>query len=150
LKRLDPRISEEALTSADVILAAELTRRLQVFLKERKVAASSIVARPRFPGCGRLSSCEADVCWGYTLCEIKNVERPFRLVDIKQILVYLALNAAARQGPLHNVVLLNLRSGRFVASGVGDLCIGLGAVGVLELLAEIVDFVVEDDPYALA
>ena len=150
LKRLDPRIGVEALVDEDTTLAMELTWRLQVFLMEKGVDASNIVAKPRFPGCGRISSCEGDIRWDSTLCEIKNVERQFRLVDIKQLLVYLALNAAARQSALHEVVLLNLRSGRFVASGVGDLCVGLGAVGMSELLAEIADFVAEDDPYALA
>lgn len=52
---------------------------------------------PSVPGANVLSRCEADLAVGRTLVEIKTVSRGFRSNDLRQLLVYLALDWA--RGP---------------------------------------------------
>ena len=47
---------------------------------------------PGIPGANILSRCEADLAVGNTLVEIKTVSRGFRSTDLRQLLVYLALD----------------------------------------------------------
>ena len=47
---------------------------------------------PSVPGTNVLSRCEADLAVGNTLVEIKTVSRGFRSSDLRQLLVYLALD----------------------------------------------------------
>ena len=47
---------------------------------------------PCIPGANAISRCEADLSIGETLVEIKTVSRKFRSRDLKQLLVYLALD----------------------------------------------------------
>ena len=47
---------------------------------------------PCIPGANAISQCEADLSIGETLVEIKTVSRTFRSRDLKQLLVYLALD----------------------------------------------------------
>jgi len=49
---------------------------------------------PVIPGNGLLSSCFADLSVGKTLFEVKTVARPFHSRDLRQLLVYLALQTA--------------------------------------------------------
>lgn len=47
---------------------------------------------PHIPGAGALSRCEADLAVGPMLVEVKTVSRSFRSLDLRQLLVYLALD----------------------------------------------------------
>jgi hypothetical protein len=50
---------------------------------------------PAVRGNGILNSCFADLGVGKTLFEVKTVSRPFQSKDLRQLLVYLALESAA-------------------------------------------------------
>ena len=50
---------------------------------------------PRVPGAGVIDSCEADLSVGDALFEIKTVTRSFRGRDLRQLLIYLALDSAS-------------------------------------------------------
>ena len=52
----------------------------------------AVTYSPRVAGCGFLAESEADVCIGSTLFEVKTVSRNFASKDIKQIIIYLALD----------------------------------------------------------
>jgi len=69
------------------------------------------VIKPFFSGCGFVDHSEGDVIRKNTLFEVKTVDRPFRSNDIKQLLVYCALNASSRQYFIDRVGVYNPRRG---------------------------------------
>ena len=64
---------------------------------------------PQIPGAGVLSSCEADLAVGNTLVEVKTVSRSFRSGDLRQLLVYVALDWARAEPYWTKGCLLNPR-----------------------------------------
>src|SRR6266404_7727905 len=82
-------------------------------LRDREIVRRNpaMIVSPLFPGCGFVDESEGDLLVGNTLYEIKSADRNFRLVDFRQILVYLALNTSARTYDIHNVGLINPRTG---------------------------------------
>ena len=60
-------------------------------------------------GNGLLSSCFADLSVGSTLFEVKTVARPFHSRDLRQLLVYLALQSATGERRWDNGGLFNPR-----------------------------------------
>ena len=89
-----PHVADAALPASDAREGTALARNLIAF-------AELIDGPARFsvhvPGAGVLSRCEADLALGGTLVEIKTVSRGFRSEDLRQLLVYLALDWA--RGP---------------------------------------------------
>jgi hypothetical protein len=104
-------------------------------------SGSVIVTRPQFVGCGILDDCEGDVLAGSTLYEIKNVDRDFRLADFRQLLVYAALNYAAKTHPIDSVALVNVRLGKRFRIGLDEFASSVAAVSQFELLNSIVSYV---------
>jgi hypothetical protein len=64
---------------------------------------------PSLPGAGVLKSCQADLAIGQTLYEVKTVTRNFHSRDLRQLIVYLALEAASGAERWHYGGLLNPR-----------------------------------------
>lgn len=64
---------------------------------------------PMLKGCGVLGSREADLAAGDTLIEVKTVDRNFSSKDIKQVIVYLALDYLSGDHRWSNVILFNPR-----------------------------------------
>jgi hypothetical protein len=56
------------------------------------VGRIDLVFRPQFLGCGMVSPCEGDYLLGETLYEMKYGWHGFRVVDVRQVLTYCALN----------------------------------------------------------
>ncbi len=52
------------------------------------------IFNPKIRGAGFIASCEADLAMGNTLYEIKTIKRNIASKDIRQILIYLALQSA--------------------------------------------------------
>ncbi len=99
--------------------AAKLEKNMSSFFSHRK---REIVVRPVFAGCGYLDSSEGDVICGSSIFEIKAVDRPFRGVDIKQLLTYCALNYISGQYYLDRIGIFNPRRGVYFESYVDDVC----------------------------
>lgn len=106
----------------------------------------AVVPRPRFSGCGIVDDCEGDILVGKTLFELKNVERDFRLADIRQLLCYCALNFASKQYEIQSVAVINARSGQYYRIDLNELALTISGVSVSELLSEIVRYVTTDMP----
>jgi hypothetical protein len=68
---------------------------------------------PQIPGASFINSCRADLSIGTTLFEIKTVSRTFQSRDIRQLLVYLCLQAATRERRWLHGGLFNPREGLF-------------------------------------
>ena len=105
-----------------------------------------VFACPQFPGCGIVDDCEGDVLVGTTLYEIKNVDRDFRLVDIRQLLAYTALNFASKRHRIEAVALLNARSGCYYRCRLDSLALGVAGSSSYELHAAIVSYISRDLP----
>jgi hypothetical protein len=88
----------------------ELAIRLERFFTEGR-KGNAILIQPRFKGCGLLNSCYGDVLIGSTLYEVKTVERNLRSTDIRQALIYSALNYFSQQYDIQCLSIVNPRRG---------------------------------------
>jgi len=121
---------EEAL-----LLANQLSN---FFINHEKT--SNIIISPHFKGCGIIDRCYGDAIADNTLYEIKNVERFFRITDLRQILIYFALNYEAIQYQVTNICLLNPKHGRLYRTSLELLCRSVSGQNSSELLASIIHF----------
>ncbi len=119
----------------DIREALQLASRLQAFFRDY----SHLSLEPVFPGCGIVEECRGDVIADETLLEIKAGDRPFRSMDVRQVLTYLALNhAAADLWSIQMVSLLNPRVGIVFSQTVDELCFGVSGIDRSQLLDTIV------------
>jgi hypothetical protein len=119
--------------------AFALAYRLEEYF-EGRVPAEHITIQPRFKGCGILNSCYGDLFASKCLYELKCVDRNLRSVDLRQVLVYCALNYGSQQFDIAEVTILNPRRGiefRFV---VEDLASRVSGKTSAELFHQIRDF----------
>jgi hypothetical protein len=72
-----------------------------------------VVIYPSFPGCGVLASCSGDILRGTKLVEVKAGDRRIVKSDLKQLIVYCALNWLNKNDPhsIEEVELFNPRQG---------------------------------------
>ena len=139
IQRLEGATRPKTIGESETRAALTLARRLTRFVQEHGWRGDVLV-RPRFPGCGILSAAEGDLLLGRTLFEVKNVERNFRLADIRQLLSYCALNASARQYSIDTVGLVNAQRGLYYMIDLDQLALATSGAGANELLAEITDY----------
>jgi hypothetical protein len=114
------------------IMASELSHRF---------GNVNIVFAPPFRGCGILSSCQADFIVGEVLVEVKSGYRSFRSADLRQVLVYLALNYLDLKYMLGRACLYNARLNRGLDIGIDDLCRQLAGNASSDIFSRIADFV---------
>lgn len=88
--------------------AREIANRLSLFFKPDE---KNIVPSPLIPGCGFINHSEADMIFGSTLYEVKTVDRQFRSNDVRQLLMYCALNALAGVASITKIGAVNPRRG---------------------------------------
>lgn len=119
--------------------AFEIATRLTAFMKRKRT--ERLIVSPRFAGCGFIDNAEGDVLAGRTLYEIKSADQKFRSVDFRQLLVYLALNHAARSHVINRIGLLNPRIGDYIEFDVPQLTSLISGMPPTELFAEIINFV---------
>ena len=111
--------------------AMNLAGRLQAYFRE----AQDLMVEPTFAGCGVVDACRGDLLADSILTEIKAGERPFRSVDIRQILTYLALNQSSPEPkPILEVCILNPRLGLAFKTTVHDLCFNVSGLETRQLL----------------
>lgn len=91
--------------------ARVLAQRLVQFFE--RAIKSTLVGFPAFPGCGWVDDCAGDIFGSGTLFEVKAGERLFRSIDLRQILIYGALDFAGKTYGVINVCLVNPRMGVF-------------------------------------
>lgn len=135
------RGSLPSLEKDEIAEALVLVRRLSAFFQRGSDAP--LVAQPVFAGCGWLSECQGDVLSSDTLYEIKAGARPFRMLDVKQVLVYCALNFASKCYNIRDVCLLNPREGTYFSETLNRLCELISGRSAVDVLGEIVEYVSE-------
>jgi hypothetical protein len=127
-------------TREEQSMAMELANRIQTFLSMYE-PDSFVVASPSFRGCGFVDDCNGDLLVGDTLYEIKNVERQFRAIDIRQLLVYCGLAKSDGGLRFKYVGLLNARHGTFIKLSIDQVAFGLSGVSGSDLLEQIIKFI---------
>jgi hypothetical protein len=130
--------------------AAEIALQLRRFVRQR--VASTYTVDPVIPGCGIVDSATADLLirrarfsfdvdppetYEQLLYEVKTVTRPFRAVDIRQLITYAAMMAAADQAPV-TVGIVNPRLGTFIECPLDRLAEDIAGVPANSLLQQII------------
>lgn len=121
--------------------AKELAKRTEAFFSQS--ASKPLIVQPRFRGCGWLSACDGDVFSSGVLYEIKSGARPFRTADVKQVLVYCALDFASKEHDVQRVCFVNPREGTYFSESLNDLCILVSGRSSTEVLSELVEYISE-------
>lgn len=91
-------------TPDHIAFAKILANRL---LNRTAVYSDKIEIQPRLPGTGIVDACHPDLIAGIELIEVKMARTIFRLSDIRQVLVYLALAWLGTDRRLESVSLIN-------------------------------------------
>lgn len=105
-----PVVLPDKLTSEELEEGIALAKNIESFIK---FLNGPVKISPNFLGHGIINTCNGDISVGNTLVEIKTVNRTFRSKDLKQLLVYLALQNATGINPWVNGALYNPRLGLF-------------------------------------
>jgi len=113
----NPATLDEPFTKAEKDQAQKLENNLTGFFRR-----GALRTRPVFKGCGYIDASEGDVISGSCLFEIKAVDRPFRSVDIRQLVTYCALNHASGQFELDSLGVFNPRRGLWFAMSFDEVC----------------------------
>ena len=117
-----------------------LAKRLADFFRKMSPVSNTVLS-PAFSGCGFIDNCVGDVLAGNTLYEVKSGDRPFRLIDVRQIVIYLALNSMDRKRHIESVGFVNPRLGTYYATTASELVLGISGKDLVDLMSEINDFV---------
>ena len=133
---LKPDAAAVSLNAADAHHALRLAATLSAFLDQFDGDAKF---RPLIPGAGSLSRCEADLAVGRTLVEIKTVSRGFRSLDLRQLLVYLALDWATGDPRWISGCLVNPRRAVWADFDVDWLVRRLAGRPAADVLPDLVD-----------
>ena len=118
--------------------ATELSRRLTSFFARRSLGGP-IIPHPQFRGCGMVGTAEGDVLVRDILYEVKSVNRTFRAVDLRQLLVYCALNHAGQTHLIRRIGLINPLQGTWEEWDSNEFSLivsGQGSSGLLRSLVE--------------
>ncbi len=101
---------------------------------------------PSFEGLGFLNNAQGDVLYNDVLVEVKAGYRTFSVNDIRQVLVYLALNHYSRHPyDIKKIELYNPRMGSVFEADVAQLCDEISALQPSDLFHEVLLFVTENN-----
>jgi hypothetical protein len=67
------------------------------------------------------------------------------MLDIKQVLVYCALNFSSKSFDIQRVCLFNPREGLYFAESVNDVCQLAGGRSAFDILGELVEYISDSD-----
>jgi hypothetical protein len=135
------RIPPEPISDLGRIDAMFLADRLASYFSEQRPAYFRI--RPLFPGCGWINSAEGDALSDRNLFEVKAGERLFRVIDLRQLLCYCALDFSAKLYQVETITLVNPRFGTFIQEDLDTLCQKIAGASAPDVLGEIVNYISE-------
>ena len=96
-----------------------------------------VIAEPIFRGCGIIDTSKGDLLASSTLFEIKAGDRLFRSIDVRQLIIYAALNHVAKEFKVDKVGLFNPRVGIRIELDLDEVCIEISGKKSVDLLMEI-------------
>ncbi|HEY3780617.1 MAG TPA: hypothetical protein VGL56_06005 [Fimbriimonadaceae bacterium] len=132
---------------AEFLEGCELAARLGRFFYDN-YKLCSFQFSPEFDGCGILDKAKGDLMIEDILFEVKSGDRDFRLIDLRQLITYCALDFASEKRKIKKVGLVNPRVGIWNAMDIESFCKGAGGNSSSDLLSDIVYFLsTETAPY---
>jgi len=134
-----------ALTQSEQKEGLSLAQNYQRFF-HRRPDKELIEFGPKIPGAGFLASCIADISIGHTLFEVKTVNRNLAGKDIRQLIVYLALQAATGERRWTVAGFFNPRRAVYHKFDVDEVILQMsGGKPAAEVFHELIDFVCTRD-----
>lgn len=138
-KQVDPQLPFQA---SEIKAIRIIATRLNDRFKKRK----ALVISPVFNGCGMLNVAEGDVWIDGTLVEVKSGERNFSVYDMRQLLIYCALNYQSNEKYIiDRLELFNPRVGISFSENLDEISMSMGSMSAEELSSEIINFVSENE-----
>lgn len=105
-------------------------------------SGETLLFAPQFNGCGIIANCQGDLYYDDVLCEIKAGERNIHSSDIKQLLVYCALNWLSEEKiNILSIEIFNPRQGIYWHSTLNSLMDNISTLPMEDLFEEIGHFV---------
>jgi hypothetical protein len=106
---------------------------------------NALELEPEFQGCGSIANCKSDIHVQQTLVEVKSGDRLFTPSDLRQLLIYCALNWSSGNTRIINwIELYNPRVG-LKWGGNLDICVSyISTLSKEELFQEICDYAFEE------
>jgi hypothetical protein len=132
--------------STDPLSDEELTEGFRLCVRYEALysafpSGSDIEFCPKFHGAGFLNSSEGDISIGDTLIEVKTTTRRGSGKDLKQLIVYLALDANTGKKSWTHIGLFNPRRGTFHRAEIDPLILRIsGGKPRSDVLAELIAF----------
>jgi hypothetical protein len=114
-----------------------LRNRLRTFFPHD--SAVEIKLEPKFRGCGIIDASSGDIIKGNALYEVKAAGRFFRSIDLRQLLVYSALNKQAGTYEFSDIGIFNPRIGVYYQSSLSEVCYEVSGRSADELLGDIIE-----------
>jgi hypothetical protein len=137
-------VSHSEISEAESGELFDLIRRYRHFFLS-KWRGEEIEFSPKFSGCGYIDTSAGDICCGSTLFEVKAGDRTFRSVDVRQLLVYAALNSISNARDLRSIGLFNPRTGMSFVGGIDEVCLEISGRPAADFLMELVRMVSSGD-----
>lgn len=129
------------LTEYEWTEVGDLVARYYMFLVEKDHLTEALEFEPAFPGMGFVGECRGDLSIGKILYEVKTVNRNVHAKDLRQLILYLALEAGNGSRRWEFGGFFNPRKGQIYRFHIEDLCeeISGGKTG-MEVFGQISDF----------
>lgn len=139
----DKNINDKLLAYEWDVINALANNMHDFFIEEHDV--NSIIINPRFSGCGIIDNCYGDIYMGNCLYEVKSVNRNFRIVDFKQLLIYSCLNHVSKQYDIKEVCLYNPLNCKYFKLDLNEFCLSVSGKTYDQLFNEIINFITNDE-----
>jgi hypothetical protein len=134
-----PLILEEI--EEGLAIALNYERFFEIYCKNKQIEFGPII-----PGAGFISECKADISVGSTLFEVKTVDRNIAGKDIRQLIVYLALQGITGNRKWTYAGFFNPRRAVYYEFRVDEIMSQMsGGKPSLEVFQELIDFVSRRD-----
>ena len=138
LSKANDAVVKEPVAQAEITEATALCASLQMYFEG--IPFAELVFWPQFAGCGILDAVKGDIIHDRCLYEVKAGDRSFRVTDIRQVLIYCAMDFAADRFGVKHVVLLNPRRGTHFRTSVEDMVRETAGCSAVEFCGNIVEF----------
>ena len=133
-------------TLGDQQEALALGRNYELFFRQRSFDTENIELSVQIPGAGFLSPCQADLSIGSRVFEIKTVDRNIAGKDIRQLIVYLALQAGTGERRWNRAGFFNPRRAVYQEFDVDQVISRMsGGRSSAEVFRDLIDFVCSRD-----
>ncbi len=119
---------------------SELNEAVKIAKRTVDYIGYNIQVSPEFQGCSIINNCYGDIKSDNCIYEIKAGDRDFRVIDIRQLLVYSLLNYSSNK-KFENIGLLNPRRGCSVEISLKEAIEMASGRGVSEVFNEILEFI---------